>query len=85
MLCQPLTHPTPDLPRNRIEAAIEALIALLDATEPDPDLEDSDSDCDLAGADTDLEDGNDHGIADLGGLGEQWGAHPVYGIEMGVE
>src|SRR5690554_1321093 len=29
------------LPRERIEAAIEALIALLDATEPDSDLEPS--------------------------------------------
>lgn len=76
-----------NLPRHRIEAAIEALIALLDATEPDPDLEDSDSDWDLAGAYSDLEDGDDHGVADLGGLAEQWGPHSnqSYGIERGVE
>lgn len=58
--------------RARIESVIERLIAMLDAIDGDPDLEDGrdaepeETDCDLAGADTDLE--YDAGVDGDGGL-----------------
>jgi len=75
------------LPRYRIEAAIEALIALLDAADPDPDLEPSlgwterqvvvahADDCE---ADDDVEDDAvDQGDADC--VPEMWTRPLVYG------
>lgn len=67
------------MPRHRIERAIEALIELLDATEPDPDLEPTGDDepslgwtSTMAyGSGNDLEDNCDSGIADLDGVSEQ--------------
>lgn len=42
MAVHPLRRPSPaPTPRARLEAAIEAAIALLDRLDPDPDLEDS--------------------------------------------
>jgi len=73
------------LPRERIEAAIEALIALLDVSEPDSDLEPQGDEEPSLGwtstmahgslTDAELDDcddePSDHGIADHGGLEEQ--------------
>lgn len=67
------------IPRHRIEAAIESLIALLDASEPDPDLEPQGDDepwlgwtSTMAhGNNEDREDGDDNGIADYFAIEEQ--------------
>lgn len=74
-----LNKVTTALPRHRIENAIEALIALLDASELDPDLEPHADDepslgwtSTMALANTDdLEDNEDSGIADAEGAQEQ--------------
>jgi hypothetical protein len=81
------------LDRARIERIIDNLLALLDASEPDPDLEEPGDDepylgwpTNAAGAHSsavdDREwDDSEHGIADRDGLMEQWPSH--YG-EMAI-
>lgn len=64
------------LNRHRIERAIEALIELLDASEPDPDLEPSlgynhYGSNDAEGDDEREDDPAECGIADLDGMSEQ--------------
>jgi len=75
--------------RQRLEAAVERLLAILDALDGDPDLEPSlgwtkthayGSDLDLEDEhdgvepDEDFEDADDDGIADADGLAEQFGS-----------
>jgi hypothetical protein len=46
-----------DTPRARLEAAIEAAIALLDTLDPDPDAEDADEDTEHDGSEPETADG----------------------------
>jgi hypothetical protein len=65
--------------RPAVEGAAEALISFLDHLDGDPDLEpEEDDEHDGREPDEDVEDADDNGIADAGGLAEQWsGVHPV--------
>lgn len=64
--------------RRSIEDAIERLLAMLDQMDDDPDLEDTgDAEPEplepyLADAASDLEEGDDNGIADGDGVSEQF-------------
>lgn len=53
--------------RPAVEGAAEALISFLDYLDGDPDLELEEDD-----DPSDFEDADDNGIADAGGLAEQW-------------
>lgn len=46
-----------DTPRARLEAAIEAAIALLNTLDPDPDAEDGDEDAEHDGSEPETADG----------------------------
>lgn len=68
------TAPRPALTkyhRPEIEAMIEALVALLDAFDGDPDIEDDDP------AGTDLDDGEQDGLSDLMPM-------PVWGLDQSL-
>ena len=61
--------------RDRIEAAVDALIRVLDELEGDPDLEPSIS-LDLRNGVVDSEEGDDNGIGDQSGANEQLDGEP---------
>jgi len=64
--------------RDRIEAAVDALIRILDELEGDPDLEPSIS-LDLRNGVVDGEEGDDNGIGDQSGADEQLDGEPSLG------
>jgi hypothetical protein len=59
--------------RPAVEEAAEALVSFLDYIDGDPDLEpEEDDEHNGREPDEDFEDTDDNGIADAGGLAEQW-------------
>jgi len=70
--------------RPAVEGAAEALIRFLDYLDGDSDLEpEEDDEHDGREPDEDFEDADDNGIADAGGLAEQWSG--VRQVTTGVE